>query len=663
MDEKNTAIRLFISDLPDTTDSMSPGGVYAMIAETPPARFPIVATSMAGAVGSGTAATLLVPSSPKIFVERLSQVGFPGIEDALDSGHVQIFQFQDDFSKKMFRFGAEAFLSELDHFRLPAESYLIIDQADELLSLHDIGLALEQAEALGHWARKLKVTVLLVFTRLAAVPGSEATLTGLMDYLSGIVRLGGHQDGLDLTFEYWQSADGTVAAKTFGLSILESGTYRIKQRNIVVAAEEPVANTVVAPQPPSEAPQDQRYLYMDPELAAVGQQVAGIWTACESVVQIIRESFGVQAPCVLLVYRRDMPLRELAEAVHTLRLSLGHYARIVIIERDTALRYQNEILLLRLGTSLVIHRDVPENRIPLMLESVRGQVFTREVEMNFEAALASVVTSAKRGYLPPAMFVREIQSIVERAEMLNLPCALVVATPIDTQACIEVLARIQMLRAGDLSTTDSEHCFLFFGGCPQGSVGKAIRSVLGDQPKLFAQTHSEVTRSDIRLRLMQLSEAIQGKVFPDALQAMQAPVVAAPETPPASQTDDTRLPAEDAVAALVATPALASEAKVVSAMLDDMAEPASASTLPDETTADPSALIVEAEAEEKTMAATPRPATVDPEPESESQEDRRIQPAFWVRKPPPPAPRPLRRAVRRFADEHASTTVQGSERE
>ena len=152
---------------------MLPGGVYAMVAETPPARFPILAASMAGAVNGNIPTTLLVPSAPKVFIDRLAQVGFPGANTAIETGHLQVFQLQDDFSKKMFRFGAEAFVSELDHFRLPAQSYLVIDQADELLSLHDISLALEQAEALGQWARKLKVTILLVFTRVAAVTSSR----------------------------------------------------------------------------------------------------------------------------------------------------------------------------------------------------------------------------------------------------------------------------------------------------------------------------------------------------------------------------------------------------------------------------------------------------------------------------------------------------------
>lgn len=500
---------------------MLPGGVYAMIAETPPARFPILAASMAGAVTGNIPTTLLVPSAPKVFIDRLTQVGFPGADAAIETGHLQVFQLQDDFSKKMFRFGAEAFVSELDHFRLPAQSYLVIDQADELLSLHDISLALEQAEALGQWARKLKVTILLVFTRVATVSSSLATLTGLMDYLAGIVRLGGHQDGLDLTFEYWQSPDGTVAAKVYHLAILDNGNYQVRKQ--IAAAPAAVAAMAPGAPPaevvePEESPENLRYLFIDPTLAGLGKQMIGQWQACDSVVSVIRAAFGTVAPTVLLSFERTSVLRDLAEAVHTLRLSLGRRTRIVVIEREASLRYQNEILLLRLGTSLVVHRDVQENRIPLMLESLRGQVFNRDIEMHFDAALSSVVTSAKRGYLPPANFVRETTSVVDRSDLLNLPCALVVAKPDGSKACTELLTRVRVTRAGDLTTTDGKLCYIFFSGCPESSLKRALQAVLGDGlEQLFADMQFVVMRPDIRTRLVGLGQEVQGKTFPDTI--------------------------------------------------------------------------------------------------------------------------------------------------
>lgn len=561
MDPKNPAIRLFVSDLPETTDAMIPGGVYALIADTPPARFPVLAASLAGAVDRGVTATLLVATPPKTFIDRLTQVGFLAAESALETGRFQVFQLQEDFNKKMFRFGAEAFLNELDHFRLPAQSYLVIDQADELLSLHDISLALEQAEALGHWAKKLKVTVLLIFTRVAAAPTSMATLTGLMDYLSGMVRLGGHQDGLDLTFEYWQSPDSTIAAKVYGLSILEDGRYKIRPE--MTPATEPLLAAQMGNESiePEETADRLRYLYIDSSLASLGTQMQGMWQSCESIMGIIRAAFGAKAPTALLVFERHTVLRDLAEAVHTLRLSLGRRARIVVIERDASLRYQNEILLLRLGTSLVIHRDVQENRIPLMLESLRGQVFNRDIEMHFEAALSSVVTSAKRGYLPPASFVRETAGIVDRSDLLNLPCAMVVATPANRKACTELLTQVRVSRAGDLTSTDGQYCFLFFSGCPESSLKHTLHAVLGDNvDHLFINVQFVTARPDIRKRLVLVSQAVQGKTFPDSILEISAPPSGDTLTDIAPQAKEvTQSPVSVAVPTLLQTSAETSD--------------------------------------------------------------------------------------------------------
>lgn len=525
MEPNRSGARFFVPDLPETTDAMIAGGVYALIAETPPARFPLLATALAGCHNQRMVSTLLLPSTPQVFLERLGATGFRGVDLAVDSGRLQVFQFQDDFAKKMFRFGAEAFTEELDHFGLPANSFLVIDQADELLSLHDMTLSLEQADALGKWARKNKITVLLVFTRVAAMAASLATLTGLMDYLSGIVRLGGHQDGLDLTFEYWQSPDGTIAAKVYRLGQHETGSYFVRKDHLSAPIEVVGAGgAVVETLEPEETGADLRFVYMDAGLKTLAQQVEGRWEQVESVAGAIRSSHGARAPSVLLTFDRSTVLRDLAEAVHTLRLSLGKRARIVVVERDASLRYPNEILLLRLGTSLVIHRDVPEGRLPLMLESLRGQVFTRDIEMDFEAALASVVSSSRRGYVPPMTFARECLHIAERSELLNIPCAMAIGHPIPGSSALEILSHARITRAGDLTTTDGDLCFLFFSGCPETSVKKAIQAAMGDNLNATFVDMQFLTRRDaIRHRLQQLTVFAEGRVFPDTLAPKAGP--------------------------------------------------------------------------------------------------------------------------------------------
>jgi len=250
-----------------------------------------------------------------------------------------------------------------------------VGRAVVLLGLEDVGLAGGRVGVLGRWAGAQGMPVVLVCTRLAAVSGGAACLNGLMDSLRGMARLGGHNDGLNLRFEYWQSPSGTVAAKDFALSIMENGWYRVQPTA-------PQASGLIKPDAAlRDASQDQshNFYYLDNDLDTLSQMVPGQWVRTESVMTILREAMGSPTPTVLLCFKPGQSLRALAESVHALRLSLGRRARLVVVERGMSLRYANEVLLLRLGANLILHRDMTEARMLLMLESLQGQIFSRDL--------------------------------------------------------------------------------------------------------------------------------------------------------------------------------------------------------------------------------------------------------------------------------------------
>ncbi|MFZ2217827.1 MAG: hypothetical protein WAV85_03995, partial [Rhodoferax sp.] len=59
--------RFGVRGLPLLVGSMVGGGVYALIAETPTARFPILAESLNNAIQDGLACTVVVPAEPALF--------------------------------------------------------------------------------------------------------------------------------------------------------------------------------------------------------------------------------------------------------------------------------------------------------------------------------------------------------------------------------------------------------------------------------------------------------------------------------------------------------------------------------------------------------------------------------------------------------------------
>lgn len=503
-------VQLGIRGLEQLTNSMIDGGLYVLVAETPSARFPLLANSLGGALKEGLNCTVIVPSNPESFLQRIESFDRSITQDLVTSKRLQLFEMQDDFAKTMFRYGAEGFVKELDYFEIPEHSYLIFDQSDELLSLHDISLAMDQVDILGKWLHQRQITALLSFSRVSEDDAS--TINALMDNLTGIARLGGGRDGLELTFDYWQSPDGTVAAKSYHLTALDSGLYEASSQN---AASDQGTGEEIEPAP-EEADADRHFFYMDPDLGSVAKVTPGIWQRVDTLLGMMHATRSSRTATAILRFQTDTNLRQLAEAVHTLRLGMGRRAHIVVQEKNASLRYQNESLLLRLGVNLIVHKDVATSRMPLMLESLKGQIFSRDVNIDFEEALNSVTPSPLRGYLLPARFAREVNVILERAGPLNIPYAMIIGQPAAETTMVDVLKRIKLTRTGDLFTADSNVCYIFLNACPQTVLLATVTRIFGGSIETsLAKPRFLTQRAEVDLELTTLAVAAERGGLPD----------------------------------------------------------------------------------------------------------------------------------------------------
>lgn len=64
-------VELGIRGLDNLTNNMIGGGLYILIAETPSARFPVLAGSIGMALKGGLSCTVIVPSNPESFIQRI----------------------------------------------------------------------------------------------------------------------------------------------------------------------------------------------------------------------------------------------------------------------------------------------------------------------------------------------------------------------------------------------------------------------------------------------------------------------------------------------------------------------------------------------------------------------------------------------------------------
>lgn len=575
-DFTDMSVDLAIEGMPTLTNGMIHGGLYVMIATTPSARFPILASSIAHALHGGVVVNVVVPAHPALFLQRVNAFGNIDTAGVLAEQRLGVFEMQEEFPKKMFRLGAERFVTEMEQLGIPDNSYLVFDQADDLLALHDIGLALDQIDIVGRWLAQRRITALLVMTRASGA--RTGTITALMDSLTGIVHLGGDRDGLALSYDYWQSREGTIAARSYRLSTLANGLYEVSVNTLPGAPASSAAPFSPASiEPDGEADTENRYFYMDPALASVAGSVPGTWQQVDSLVGMLHATQNTKAPTCLLSFERQGGIRQLAQAVHTLRLSLGRAARIVVQEKDVSLRYQNEALLLRLGVNMVVHRDVPNERMPLLLESLNGQLFSRNVNIDFEAALASVLPTRLRGYLAPQRFAREAAMVLDRAQPLHIPCALVSGVPLAGLDMGELIGACTLSRPGDLITTDGTRCLVFFNACPQSALLKTLERVLGrPTSEVFGTLEFMANPEEMVPGLTQLAARAADAVLPDlshlsridAVEEVEAPMVAWSSAPArvhaaVHTAPRSALPAlELAIAQVVALTALPDQADV-----------------------------------------------------------------------------------------------------
>jgi hypothetical protein len=224
------SIELGIFGMPEFSANMISGGLYALKVGTSSARFPLLSSSLQSAIRAGLPCTIVTASAPDELLQRLELYGDFSAKQVLADGRLAVYSMQEEFSKKMFRFGADRLTQELIDFKVPERSFLLFDQADDLLSLHDFNLASQQIKIIAKWFKQRQITGLLSFSRSS--DQKLDTLNTLMDYLTGIARLGGDRDGLELTFQYWRASPGVIAARNFNLYQKDTGIYAVSRREV-----------------------------------------------------------------------------------------------------------------------------------------------------------------------------------------------------------------------------------------------------------------------------------------------------------------------------------------------------------------------------------------------------------------------------------------------
>ena len=316
---------------------------------------------------------------------------------------------------------------------------------------------------------------------------SATAYQALLNHLDGAVRLESGLDHFDWVIDFWRSPSGMVAFRTLAGHIDANGTLTLSE-------------------PQHQAMGDENDVFStDSTLASIAKESAGKWTFADNLVGLLHAARHATNATVILSYGQGSELRQLAQTAHTLRVTLGKRIRIVVRELDASLRYQGELLLLRLGVNMVIHRDVPLSRLPIALESLKGQVFDRGINVDFDAALASVIPTQAVGYLEPALFIHEVAELVGRSKTLGVPYALVRLILPAEMPVEAAVGGIKLCRPGDILTATPDYLLLFLSACPQSDLLPTLQRVAGAAiEEAFPDIDFAVQETDLNNLIAQL---------------------------------------------------------------------------------------------------------------------------------------------------------------
>jgi cellulose biosynthesis protein BcsE len=464
--DSRPCVSLGLDGMPTVLNSLAPGSAYSLSIRPAFSHVGFISSALLANVAKGVRCALMTPLSPETFLRRCHPECEQELRAAMNAKQLVFMTMIGDYKKNIVRFGPEKFLRELAQCGIEDGSLLVIDQAEQLFSLHHQEVALDQLKAYQQWLERTQSTALLLFSRLTEDSALAAGHHAVVNQTSGNARLDCAHAAAELWVDFWHSGELTIAERRFALD-----QARIGDAHRRASAGSPARLQLASETPPSAVKQiagaqdANDVYYLGSALTRDSVRQSGRWTQVHSLVDMIHAVREARAATVIITASQETDWRALAQAVHTMRMNAGPMLRIVILNAGPAIRYRQEALLLRLGANLVVHDVTHAARLPLLLESLRSQLYVRAKTVSFDEAIASATPPQMKGYLPPAAFCDEVRRALLQAQALDLPCALIVLNPSLAHDLPASLKRVSLSREGDLLTASATRCYVFLYGC------------------------------------------------------------------------------------------------------------------------------------------------------------------------------------------------------
>ncbi|WP_175021975.1 cellulose biosynthesis protein BcsE, partial [Burkholderia aenigmatica] len=371
-------------------------------------------------------------------------------------------------------------LRALKRYGFRARSLYFVEGAQRWFSWDDPIALADEAHALADWCRTRRIALVLLLDPEADHAGEEPRTddaplvrdadrtprSGFHGICSGVAQLQRTHGELLWIVDFWRAGDTLAAGEVRSLRFAPGGRL---SASVDGGATEPARRMKLA--------SDEDRVVASRAVLDGTTRVPEGWEIVEDNAAVVAACAHAQAATAVLVFHSHAQLEALCADVHALRRQCGGALKIAVVERGEVLRQQFEMLVLSVGASRVVARDLPVSRMQAAVHALRGQLYARPVAADYRAALAAALGDSVLGYLPVGAFCLRIRAVLDRGAVLALPHTLAKIALLPGVSHVDALRHCRPRRAGDVVTADAAHLYVFLFACEPVDAEDALARI------------------------------------------------------------------------------------------------------------------------------------------------------------------------------------------
>ena len=394
-----------------------------------------------------------------------------------------------------------AMREELDFLGNNKGSLLVIEGADRFVGSPNSEVW--DVIAWQRWVERSGCALLWLFPKRVGRTDPELDIVRVAQRFSGYARLRKSDNEVRWDVFHWFGEEGLIADKSYRLTVQQDQPWKVE-------TIETRTDTGL-----DQAADEDEVLITRTALGA-GKPANTNWRVFETPDKMYAALSTTTAATTILHYSSDTSLEQFARAIFEIRRATGPRTKIAVREIGGRLRHSHEQLLLNLGANLIVPAEISFSRMVKLIDTIQGQVYSRPLQADYEATIASVMPAAKMGYLSPDNFISSVTEAMERARALSIQNALIRFPLTVGLGVAETLRCCSMKRPGDLCTADSKSVYVFLFACEEADIELTLDRLFRlPVSVLFAGELRYLKSADIAGAIAELSDLANSTHLPD----------------------------------------------------------------------------------------------------------------------------------------------------